>query len=92
MRLVEVTEDTMDPKVWGQNWPTSTTAISDSLPTVRSTAGAVSAPATADRAEQKLDRSRGSSASSPATPSRIDYRDRRGHAYMLFDQEQTARA
>ena len=21
VRLVEVTEDTMDPKVWGQNWP-----------------------------------------------------------------------
>ena len=26
VRLVEVTEDTMDPKVWGQNWPASTTA------------------------------------------------------------------
>ena len=25
VRLVEVTEDTMDPKVWGQNWPSSTT-------------------------------------------------------------------
>ena len=25
VRLVEVTEDTMDPKVWAQNWPSSTT-------------------------------------------------------------------
>ena len=57
----------------------------------RSTAGAGWAPATAAPPSRSSTRSRGSSASSPATRSRIDYRDRRGHAYALFDQEQTRR-
>ena len=34
VRVVEVTEDTMDPKVWGQNWPSQYDSyLKTSLPT-----------------------------------------------------------
>ena len=34
VRLVEVTEETMDPKVWGQNWPAQYDGyLKTSLPT-----------------------------------------------------------
>ena len=65
--------------------------LKTSLPTTTKYGAAGSAPATAGPAEQKLDRDPWLRASSPATRSRIDYRDRRGHAYALFDQEQTRR-
>ena len=92
VRLVEVTEDTMDPKVWGQNWPLQY----DSLPQDVAAHGHEVRRPRARRqrrrpAEQKLDRDPWLKRIFAGYAFALDYRDRRGHAYALFDQEQTRR-
>jgi len=88
-RVVEVTEDTTDASVWALNWP-------------RQYDGYVR---TADPTRTRFGGHGGSESLPPQkaeifpwlTPVfqgyafAIDYRERRGHAYMLEDQEQTAR-
>jgi nitrite reductase (cytochrome c-552) len=89
VRLVEVTEDTTDPAVWGQNWPKQYDLYKR----------------TALRTETRFG-GHGGSESLPVEKAEdypwltniyqgyafaIDYRERRGHAYMLVDQEQTER-
>ena len=93
VRLVEVTEDTMDPKVWGQNWPAEYDSyLKTSLPT----ATEVRRPRSR-RQRRRARRSRsstgspGCAASSPATPSRSTIATVAVHAFALFDQEQTRR-
>jgi nitrite reductase (cytochrome c-552) len=91
VRLVEVTEDTTDPEVWGKNWPKQYDSYKrTALPTKTKYGGHGGNEALP---EQKIERPeyhwlkrmfKGYAFS-------IDYRDRRGHAYMLEDQEQTGR-
>jgi nitrite reductase (cytochrome c-552) len=91
VRLVEVTEDTTDPEVWGKNWPKQYDSYKrTALPTKTKYGGHGGNEALP---EQKIERPefhwlkrmfKGYAFS-------IDYRDRRGHAYMLEDQEQTER-
>jgi len=91
VRLMEVTEDTTDPSVWGQNWPKQYDSyMRTALPTKTKYGGHGGNEALP---EQKIERPEyhwlkrmflGYAFS-------IDYRDRRGHAYMLEDQEQTKR-
>jgi len=57
VRLVEVTEDTMDPKVWGQNWPLQYDSyLKTSLPTTTKYGGRGLGASDTGPAEQKLER------------------------------------
>src|SRR4029453_14802891 len=92
VRLVEVTEDTMDPKVWGQNWPAQYDSyLKTSLPTATKYGGRGLGASDGGPAEQKLDRDPWLRRIFAGYAFAIDYRDRRGHAYALFDQEETRR-
>ena len=89
VRLVEVDEDTTDPAVWGLNWPKQYESY---LRTALSTktrfgghGGSEALP------EEKIDRDPWLKRMFLGYAFSIDYRDRRGHAYMLSDQEETKR-
>jgi len=92
VRVVEVTEATMDPKPWGQNWPYEYDSyLKTALPTTTKYGGRGLGASDAGPAEQKLDREPWLKRIFAGYAFAIDYRDRRGHAYALFDQEQTRR-
>lgn len=89
VRLVEVGEDDTDPAKWGVNWPKQ---YSSYLLTAESTrtrfgghGGSEALP------EQKIERDPWLKRMFLGYAFSIDYRDRRGHAYMLQDQEETER-
>lgn len=92
VRVVDVTEDTMDPKVWGQNWPAQYDSyLKTSLPTTTKYGGRGLAGGDTGPSEQKLERDPWLKRIFAGYAFALDYRDRRGHAYALFDQEQTRR-
>src|SRR5690242_2127899 len=92
VRVVEVTEATIDPKVWGQNWPNEyDTYLKTALPTTTKYGGRGPGASDGGPAEQKLDREPWLKRIFAGYAFSIDYRDRRGHYYALFDQEQTRR-
>lgn len=89
VRVVEVDEDTTDPAVWGKNWPRQYDTY---LLTAQSTrtrfgghGGSEALP------DQKIERDPWLKRMFLGYAFSIDYRDRRGHAYMLEDQEITER-
>jgi nitrite reductase (cytochrome c-552) len=86
VRLVEVNEGTTDPAAWGVNWARE---YNDYLRTAETTktrfGGSESLPAEKAAAFPWLTRMFAGYAFA------LDYRDRRGHAHMLQDQEQTKR-
>ena len=92
VRLAEVTEDTTDPKIWGQNWPLQYDSY---LRTAESTTTKYGGrgPGASDTgpAAQKIDRDPWLKRIFAGYAFALDYRDRRGHFYALFDQEQTKR-
>ena len=89
VRVVDVGEDDTDPAKWGQNWPAQYDGYKR----------------TALRTSTRFGGNGGSEALPPEKIERdpwlkrmflgyafsIDYRDRRGHAFMLVDQENTKR-
>jgi nitrite reductase (cytochrome c-552) len=86
VRLVEVNEDTTDPAAWGVNWSRQYDDYKRTAePTKTRFGGSESLPAEKAKAFPWLPRMFAGYAFA------IDYRDRRGHAYMLQDQEQTKR-
>jgi nitrite reductase (cytochrome c-552) len=86
LRVVDVTEDTVDPAVWAANWPRQYDGYKQTVTASRTNFGGGDAhPAQKAEAEPWLTRMFAGYAFA------IDYRDRRGHAYMLFDQEHTRR-
>ena len=86
VRLVDVTENTTDPAVWGVNWPREYDSYRRTVDTVRTRYGGSEAmPA------QKLERDPWLKEMFAGYAFAIDYRDARGHAYMLSDQEETER-
>jgi nitrite reductase (cytochrome c-552) len=86
LKLVNVDENTTDPAVWGTNWPREFDTYQRTADTTRTRfGGSESMP------EQKLDRDPWLRRMFSGYAFSIDYRDRRGHAYMLYDQEQTER-
>jgi nitrite reductase (cytochrome c-552) len=92
VRVVEVTEETADPKVWGQNWPAQYDSyLRTSLPTTTKYGGRGLGASDDGPAAQKLDRDPWLRRIFAGYAFAIDYRDRRGHSYALFDQEQTRR-
>jgi nitrite reductase (cytochrome c-552) len=89
VRLVEVDENTTDPAKWAVNWPKQydsyrRTAISTKT-RFGGHGGSEALP------EEKIDRDPWLKRMFLGYAFSIDYRDRRGHAYMLSDQEQTQR-
>lgn len=88
-RLVDVTENDTDPAKWGVNWPKEYDAYKrTALPTYTrfgGSGGSESMP------PEKIDRDPWLKRMFLGYAFSIDYRDRRGHAYMLQDQEATKR-
>ena len=92
VRVAEVTETTLDPAVWGRNWPSQYESYErTSLPTTTTYGGRGVGASDGGLAEQKLDRDPWLKRIFAGYAFSIDYRDRRGHAFALFDQEQTRR-
>ena len=86
VRVVEVTEDTMVPSVWGGNWPNEyDTYLRTSEPTGTKYGGRGLAGGDADPAPQKLERYPWLKRIFAGYAFALDYRDRRGHAYALLD-------
>ena len=89
VRLVEVTEDDTDPIKWGKNWPNELDSYQRTAITTRTRfgghGGSESLP------DEKIDRDPWLKRMFLGYAFSIDYRDRRGHAYMLADQEATQR-
>ncbi|CAM2010752.1 ammonia-forming cytochrome c nitrite reductase subunit c552 [Acanthopleuribacter pedis] len=87
--LVTVTEDDTDPAKWGQNWPRQYESYKKTAVSTRTRfgghGGSEALPA------QKIERDPWLRRMFLGYAFAIDYRDRRGHAYMLTDQEETER-
>jgi nitrite reductase (cytochrome c-552) len=89
VRLAEVTEDTTDPAAWGVNWPKQYDSYKlTALKTKTRYGGHGGSEALP---EEKIERYPWLKRMFLGYAFAIDYRDRRGHAYMLQDQEQTQR-
>jgi nitrite reductase (cytochrome c-552) len=86
VRLVEVTEDTTDPAAWGTNWPREYDDYRRTVDTTRTRFGGSEA-----LPEEKIERDPWLKRMFAGYAFAIDYRDRRGHAYMLSDQMATRR-
>jgi nitrite reductase (cytochrome c-552) len=86
LRLVEVTEETTDPTPWGMNWPRQLDGYRRTAEISRTRFGGSEA-----LPEEKIKRDPWLKRLFAGYAFAIDYRDRRGHAYMLSDQEQTKR-
>src|SRR5690606_13765523 len=89
VRLVEVTEDTVDPAVWGVNWPRQYDSYLLTAESTRTRFGGHGGSEALP--EQKIERDPWLKRMFLGYAFSIDYRDRRGHAYMLHDQEITER-
>lgn len=83
-RIVEVTEVSTDPSTWGQNWP-------HHFEQYRLTAGDRFAGGSSALPESKLEQSPWLKRLYAGYAFSIDYREARGHAYMLYDQVVTER-
>jgi len=89
IRLTEVTESDTDPEKWKTNWPREYDSYRKTAIATRTRfgghGGSESLP------EEKIERDPWLKRMFLGYAFSIDYRDRRGHAYMLSDQEQTQR-
>ncbi|MCU0976666.1 MAG: ammonia-forming cytochrome c nitrite reductase subunit c552 [Steroidobacteraceae bacterium] len=89
VRMVEVTEDTTDPALWGVNWPKQFDSYNLTAESTRTRFGGHGGSEALP--EQKIERDPWLKRMFLGYAFSIDYRDRRGHAYMLVDQENTER-
>ncbi len=89
IRTVEVTEDTTDPAVWGINWPRQYDSYLLTAESTRTRFGGHGGSEALP--EEKIERDPWLKRMFLGYAFSIDYRDRRGHAYMLEDQENTKR-
>jgi len=89
VRLVEVDEDVTDPAVWGTNWPKQYDSYQRTAIATRTRFGGHGGSEAMP--EEKIERDPWLKRMFLGYAFSIDYRDRRGHAYMLADQEATER-
>jgi nitrite reductase (cytochrome c-552) len=89
VRVVEVNEDTTDPTEWGKNWPKQYDSYKRTALATRTRFGGHGGSEALP--EEKIDRDPWLKRMFLGYAFSIDYRDRRGHAYMLQDQESTKR-
>jgi nitrite reductase (cytochrome c-552) len=98
-RVVELTDDTTDPAIWGKNFPVQYDAYKRTVDQVRTRYGGSEAmprtPSDADPrslvAQSKLEEDPRLKAMWAGYAFAIDFREERGHAYMLDDQTFTER-
>ena len=83
-RVVEVNEDTVDPAIWGKNYPRQYDSYRRTVDTTRTTHGG-------SEAFQRLDEFPLYRVLFAGYGFAADYREDRGHAYMLQDQDMTDR-
>ncbi len=83
-KLVELNEDTIDPAEWGKNFPRQYDSYRRTVDIERTRHGG-------SDAFQKLDDDPRWREIFAGYPFSVDYREERGHAYMLSDQEITER-
>lgn len=83
-RVVDITEDTEDPEIWGKNFPQQYDSYLRTVDTVRTKHGG-------SEAFQKLDLFPVWRELFKGYAFAVDYREERGHAYMLKDQRETER-
>ena len=86
VRLVEVDEVSTDPVPWGTNWPYQFDTYRRTVDVTQTRYGGSSA-----MPESKLEEAPWLRRLYAGYAFSIDYRERRGHAYMLYDQEVTER-
>lgn len=86
VRVVEVSEDTTDPAIWGANWPSEYEGYMRTLDDGRTRYGGSEAIP-----RQKLDSDPWLRIMWAGHAFSIDYREARGHGHMLIDQEETER-
>ncbi|MFZ5895192.1 MAG: ammonia-forming cytochrome c nitrite reductase subunit c552 [Myxococcota bacterium] len=89
VRLVEVGENDTDPAKWGKNWPKQFDAYQRTSLLTRTRFGGHQGSEALP--EEKIARDPWLKRMFAGYAFSIDYRDRRGHAYMLHDQEATKR-
>ena len=89
VRVVDVGEDDTDPAKWGKNWPAQYDSYKrTALRTSTKYGGHLGSEALP---EERIERDPWLKRMFLGYAFSIDFRDRRGHAYMLHDQEQTKR-
>jgi nitrite reductase (cytochrome c-552) len=87
LKLVRIDEDTTDPAPWGVNWPRQYDAYRRTVdPTHTRYGGSDGSPAAS-----RLERDPWLARMFAGYAFALDFRERRGHAYMLYDQERTRR-
>jgi len=86
VRVVEVGEVTTDPEPWGMNWPRQFDGYQRTVDVTQTRYGGSSA-----MPEQKLEADPWLRRMYAGYAFSLDYRERRGHAYMLYDQQHTER-
>jgi len=86
LRLVEVSDETTDPTPWGMNWARQYDGYRRTADVSRTQYGGSEA-----LPDEKIERDPWLKRLFAGYAFAIDYRDRRGHAHMLADQEQTKR-
>jgi nitrite reductase (cytochrome c-552) len=98
-RVALLTDETVDPAVWGKNFPSQYDAYRRTVDMVRTRYGGSEAlPRTPDRADPRSIVSRSRLEEDPRLKTMwagyafaVDFREERGHAYMLEDQTFTER-
>jgi nitrite reductase (cytochrome c-552) len=91
VKVVEVGESDTDPAKWGQNWPREFDGYKRTAEPTSTKYGGAAGASEAQPAPQKADRDAWLTRVFAGYLFAVDYRDRRGHAFMLFDQEHTKR-
>jgi len=83
-KVVEISEDTIDPEIWGKNFPRQYDGYKRTVDIARTKHGG-------SEAFQKLDDDPRWREIFKGYAFSVDYREERGHAYMLSDQDMTER-
>jgi nitrite reductase (cytochrome c-552) len=83
-KIVDLTEATIDPAEWGKNYPRQYDGYRRTVDTARTRHGG-------SEAFQKLEADPRWRVLFDGYPFGVDYREERGHAYMLLDQDMTER-
>lgn len=83
-KVADVTEDTIDPSIWGKNFPRQYDSYLRTVDIERTKHGG-------SEAFQKIDEDPRWRILFKGYAFGVDYREERGHAYMLSDQDQTER-
>jgi nitrite reductase (cytochrome c-552) len=89
VRLVDVGENDTDPAKWGKNWPAQYDSYQRTALLTKTRFGGHQGSESLP--EEKIARDPWLKRMFAGYAFSIDYRDRRGHAFMLFDQENTQR-